>query len=319
MDAFIHDLRYAVRSLLKSPLFLTVAVATLAFGIGVNVTIFSFVNTLLLRPLPVADPDGLVEVYTNDPADQSPYSTASYLDYVDLRDQNDVFSGLVGHTKMIGHLVTEGRSEIVIGELATGNYFEVLGVPAALGRTLEPGDDAAPGAAVAVLGHGLWRKRFGGDPGVVGSTLRLSGVVYTVVGVAPASFTGTVPGLASDLWIPAVRVADVEPAGRLEVVPSPTGATRVEQRGSRWMFLKGRLRPGVTPAQAEARLDTLMARLGQEHPATNKGRELTLVPTREALAGGWCCSWVPRCRRAASPRRARSTSASSPAASPCCR
>ena len=280
METLLQDLRYAFRSLTQSPLFVGVAVLTLAFGIGVNTTIFNFVNTVLLRPLPVERPDELVEIYSARPRNDAFYNTSSYLDYRDLRNGNDVLSGLAGHTKMIANLAHEGRSEFVVGEIVTGNYFEVLGVPAFVGRTLEAADDR-PGesAPVVVLGHGFWRKRFGDDPQVLGKTLRLGGVSYTVVGVAPESFGGTVPGLSSDLWVAAARVADVEPAGQNLNQGARQGKSRLEHRGYRWMFLKGRLKPGVSLEQAESRLQALAAGLAAEYPETNEGREVQLVRT----------------------------------------
>lgn len=282
MDTLLQDLRYALRNLRQSPLFTGVAVLTLAFGIGVNATLFTLVDSLLWRPLPLEAPEELVEVYSAVPSSNAPYTTSSYLDYLDLREQNEVFTDLAGHSKMIAQLTHGGRSEFIVGELVTGNYFEVLGVRTALGRTLEPSDDLrGEGAAVAVLGHRFWQKRLGADPSVVGTTLRLNGTAYSVVGVMNEDFGGTVAGVASDLWIPATRVVDVEPAGMIQLQGSQTGGSKLEHRGWRWMFLTGRLQPRVPLEQAGAQLQTIASRLAQEYPDFNKGRELTLVPTEE--------------------------------------
>ena len=272
VGSLLADVRYALRLLRRGPGFTLVAVASLALGIGVNTSIFSLVNALLLRPLPVARPHELVSLYTNDT--EGPYSTSSYPDYADLRDHNSVFSGLAGHSLMIAAFNREGQSQLVLGEVVTGNYFDVLGVRAAIGRTFAPDEDTVEGARpVAVLGDGFWKRVFGGDPSTVGRTIQIRGLDFAVVGVAPASFSGTIPGLTPDLWIPAMMVGEVEPAGIQDVVPSPSGKTRLEQRGNRWMFLKGRLKPGVSAAEAQANVDVIMTRLQREHPQTNKDRQ----------------------------------------------
>lgn len=271
-ESLLADVRHALRWLARSPGFTLVAVASLALGIGVNTSIFSLVNALLLRPLPVARPHELVSLYTNDT--EGPFSTSSYPDYADLRDHHSVFSGLAGHSLMIAAFNREGQSQLVLGEVVTGNYFDVLGVRAAIGRTFAPDEDTVEGARpVAVLGDGFWKRVFGGDPSIVGRTIQIRGLDFAVVGVAPASFSGTIPGLTPDLWIPAMMVGEVEPAGIQDVVPSPSGKTRLEQRGNRWMFLKGRLKPGVSAAEAQANVDVIMTRLQREHPQTNKDRQ----------------------------------------------
>jgi predicted permease len=280
MDTLTRDLRYAARSLRRSPLFVAVAAITLAFGIGVNATIFTFVNALLLRPLPVERPEELVSVFTSWPEER--YATSSYPDYLDLSAQNDAFAGLFGHSMAIASLQREGQSEMVIGELVTGTYFEVLGVDAERGRTLLAADDADVGAPrVVVLGHGLWQRRFGGDPGVVGRAVRLSGESYEVVGVAPADFPGLTPGLAADFWAPAVRAGDLEPAGQINAVHGDPGRTSLDRRGYRWLWIKARLRPGVDPAAAEAQVATVMSRLAAEHPVTNRERGAVVLPAAD--------------------------------------
>jgi predicted permease len=274
MSDLIRDLRQTLRSLGRTPLFTTVALVTLAVGIGVNATIFTFVDSILLRPLPVAEPDELVHVYTR--LGDEPYATSSWPDFVDLRESVEAFrgpdgsrAGLIGHASAIATLQHDGRSEVRIGELVTGDAFRVLGVPAARGRTILPEDDEPGAARVVVLADGLWRSRFGGDPEVLGESVRLNGDLYRVVGIAPASFPGLLPGVAADYWLPTVRVGDVEPAGQIHGVTGDPGTTRLERRGYRWLWLKGRLAPGVTRAEAEAQAATVMARLAAEHPITN--------------------------------------------------
>ena len=270
------DIRYAFRTLRKSPVFVLVAVSSLALGIGVNTTIFTVVNSVLLRPLPVSRPDELVEIYTSESGGNA-HSTTSYPDYVDFRDQNQVFSDLVGHSLMFATMGREGTSQLVMGEVVTGNYFDALGIKPALGRGFLAEEDTVPGAhPVAVIGHGFWQRQFGGAPDVLGKAVRIRGLNFTIVGVAPERSAGWYRVLP-DLWIPAMMVGEVEPAGIFDAVPSPTGSTTLDRRGTRWMFVKGRLKPGVTLARAQADLDAVMAQLQQENPQTNTGRKVSVL------------------------------------------
>ena len=196
METIWKDIRYSARMLLKNPGFTTAAALSLALGIGVNSTIFTLVNALLLRPMPVSEPSELVEVYTG--REEMAYMTSSYPDYVDFRDESDVFSGLAAHSLTGVILTVEGRSEFVLGEIVTANYFDVLGVGTAMGRTFLPEEDLERGAEpVAIVSHGFWQRRFGGDPSLLGRTIRINGKVCTVVGILPESFTGTIPGFSS--------------------------------------------------------------------------------------------------------------------------
>ncbi len=268
MENLYKDIQYGARMLLKNRGFTAVAVLSLGLGIGVNSSIFSLVNALLLRPMPVSEPQQLVEVYSS--TELFPYSVSSYPDFLDLRDQNDVFSGMVAHSMMGALFTHEGRSELILGEIVTDNYFEVLGVPPAHGRAFLAEENATPGThPVAVLSHGFWQRRFGADPSLLGKTLRLNGTTYTVVGIAPESFTGTIPGFSPELWIPMMMAEEINPRGIQDVDNSPTGDTRIEKRGTRWLFVKGRLRPDATIEGAEAQIATIMKRLEQENPISN--------------------------------------------------
>ena len=266
----LADIRYALKWLIRSPGFTLVAVLSLAVGIGFNSTLYSIVDALLFRPLPVERPDRLVDVYTKG-EDGDTYSTDSYPDYVDFRDKNEVFTGLMGYSPSIGALKAGERSRMALGEVVTGNYFQVLGVNAALGRTLLPSDDQPGAPRAAVISHRLWMRDYSADPSAVGKTLLLHGQPYTIVGVAPERFTGMVPMLQPELWTPVAWVEDVEPAGIQDVVPSP-GNTRLERRGQRWMFLKGRLKEGETAARADANLKAIMNGLAAAYPQSNKDR-----------------------------------------------
>lgn len=281
LTSCFSDLRFALRWLRKSPGFTLVAVASLAVGIGFNTALFAIADALLFRPLPVAHPDRLADVYTSAPLTAAGrYGTSSYPDYADLRAGNDVFDDLIGYTPMLGAMNLGDRSRLTLGEIVTGNYFPVLGVHAAVGRTLSPGD-AAPGAPrVAMISYQYWSRELARRPDAAGLPLKLRGNPYTIVGVAPRGFTGMTPGLAPELWVTTAS-EDVDPVGMLDVVPSPTGATRLERRGERWLFLKGRLKPGVTVAAARANLEVVMARLAATYPATNKGRGITVRPSSD--------------------------------------
>jgi predicted permease len=279
MENLLQDTRYALRFLRRSPGFSLVAVLSLAVGIGVNAALFTVVDALLLRPLPVAHPEALVDIFTSGSGGEA-YQTSSFPDYLDFKAERDAFEDVAGHSPMFAALNLQDRSRLVMGEVVTGNYFRVLGLEAARGRTLLPEDDRPGAERVVMVSHRYWQGELGGDPSVIGSTLRLRGQPYTVIGVTPPGFSGLLPMLAAEIWLPAAQVEEVEPAGIQDVVPSPAGNTRLERRGTRWLFLKGRLAPGVTVEQAQARLQVVMARLELEQHQTNRARRVALVPTR---------------------------------------
>ena len=252
------DVRYALRWLIKRPGFSVVAIGSIALGIGFNTAIFAVADALLLRPLPVAAPDRLVDLYMSS-ADGDVHSSTSLPDLNDLRASTAVFEDVIGHSAMFAAVARGDRPQLLIGEVVTGNYFAVLGVPAHLGRTLLPADDDPAAPRVVVLSRGYWQREFGGDPGVVGRVLRVRGQPFTIVGVIGGGFTGVVPLLSAELWIPARFVEDVEPAGMNENVPSPTGTSRLDRRGQRWLFAKGtteawrHARPGARERRPDRR------------------------------------------------------------------
>src|SRR5688572_11484847 len=193
MSHLLADIRFALRSFLKSPVFTTVAVASLALGIGANTAIFTLMDQVLLRSLPVRDPEQLVMVFARGSHYGSNWgsNSMSYPMYRDLRDQNQVFSGMIGRFTTSASLSYEGQTERISTELVSGNYFDVLGVQPALGRLITPEDDKAPGAGtVAVLGYDYWQSRFGGKPDVLGKTVRINNYPMTVIGIAQAGFHG---------------------------------------------------------------------------------------------------------------------------------
>lgn len=280
LSGFVTDVRYAFRWFRRSPGFTAVAVLSLAVGIGFNTAVFGLTDALLFRPLPVDRPEALVDVFTS-ASDGDQYSTSSYLDYLDLRDRNEVFSDMLGFSPMIAAQNLDEGSRLLFGEVVTGNYFAMLGVGAHLGRTLTPDDDRPGADRAAVISDGFWRRELGGTPDVLGKTLRIRGHHYTIVGVAPAWFSGMTPIVDADLWVPVAYVNEVDPAGISESTASPTGTSRLDRRGQRWMFVKGRLKPGVSAASAQANLQVLMAQLAEAYPDTNRDRRMSAVPTND--------------------------------------
>ena len=277
LEDLLRDLGYALRVARRSPGFTAAAVVSLAIPIGFNTAAFTTVDSLLFRPLPVSRPAELVDVYTSDPGVER-YSTTSYPDYLDLRAENEVFTGMAAHTSMVAAVRVDEDVDLVMGETVTGNYFRLLGVRPVLGRLLAPEDDRPGAARVAVISDRLWERAFGRDPGVLGRSLRIQSQPYLVVGVAPSGFAGMVPVLDADLWTPMTWVGDVVTVGIRSFVDSP-GGTPLERRGDRWLFVKGRLREGVTPAQAAASLDVIMANLAAAWPDSNEDRQVSLTLT----------------------------------------
>ena len=261
-----HDLRYAVRILLKAPAFTLIAVLSLALGIGANAAIFSLVNAILLRPLAVMEPERLISVF---PTDKSGEAQAfSYPNYVDFRDRNDVFTGLFVTRFAPMSLSRENANERIWGYLVSGNYFDVLGTSAAQGRTfLAEEDQMELSHPVAVLSHGCWQRRFGGDPALVGKDVTLNNHRFRVVGIMPEGFTGTEVAYTPELWVPVMMQEWIEPSN-----------SWLDRRSTQNIFATGRLKPGVTLAQAEASLNNLARRLGEEYPDTNEGQSVTLTP-----------------------------------------
>ena len=280
MDNLIQDFRYALRLLRKSPGFTLVALLTLALGIGANTTIFTVVNAVLLRPLPVEDPERLVAVLGTDVKNstaQQQFLPMSNLNYQDLRDQNDMLSGMAAFTGTGVSLSGGGNPEQLNATLASYNYFQVLGVHALVGNTFDPEQAKKQGGyPVAVLSYGLWQRRFGGDHGIVGKSITLNQQPFTVIGVAPKSFQGIFVGPGPDLWIP-----DAEHDQVL------TGLNKqwFMERRPLVMFAFGRLKPGVTLEQAQANLQTIATQLSQEYPNDNAGRNVRLLPLAQTTVG----------------------------------
>lgn len=269
LSTLVRDLAHGFRQLRRQPGFAAAAIVSLALGIGLNTTLFSVVNAVLLRGSLVAEPDRVVEIYTGLRKDYQQLTT-SYPDFLDLERGADALEGLGGNAYVRGILSVGARAVLVTGEAVTANYFDVLGIRVSLGRSFRGEEDASPGVApVAVLSHGVWQRHFGGRPSIVGERIRLSGLDYTIVGVAPLAFTGTIPGIPTDFWVPVTMVESFVFSGVQASTDNDPGTTRLDRRGTRWLFVKGRLAKGSTVEEARAQVETVFARLRTEYPATN--------------------------------------------------
>jgi predicted permease len=271
MDTLIRDARLAVRVLLKRPLVTGLAALSLALGIGANTAIFSIVNALFLRAIPVEDPERLVAIYTTDKKNPG-FNPLSHLNWKDLRDQSEVFSQMAAYDWVPLSVSTGGEASLCFGQLVSGNYFETLGVKAALGRVLAPEDDAKPGAhPVAVLSHAFWTRRLGGRSDVLGQTLVINATPFSVIGVTAPAFTGVTIGVQPDLWAPMA----MNRAIRRDI-------NWYEERRGLFLFGLARLKPGVALSGAQAAVTTLGERLERDYPAENQARSFRLVRFAEA-------------------------------------
>jgi predicted permease len=264
MTLLLADLRTAIRRLRRSPAFTLSALVILILCIGANSTIFTVVNRFILQPLPVHRPGELVSLNYSQGAEETP--TFSYPDYLDLRDSGNVLSNLAAFRLTPVAVSSTGSHGRAFAYLVSGNYFGTLGVGAHRGRILGANDDVQRGAhPVAVLQYGFWQRRFGGDPGIVGSAIKLNGLDYTVVGVAPEGFFGTERILTPDLFVPMLMQEQLEPTLRY-----------LDSRRSQNIFLIGRLAPGVSRPRAQAALNAIATRLAGEYPEANRGMQITL-------------------------------------------
>lgn len=268
LDEWRADLRYAARMLRKSPGFTFVAVLSLALGIGANSMVFSVLNALVLRPLPVQNPGHLVFLQT-----PNGHAGQSFPNYKDLRDRNTTMIGLSGYRISPMSLEAGSGANRVWGYLATGNYFDMLGVTPLLGRFFHQQDDLRPGASsFAVLSYECWQRRFAGDPDIVGKTVRINRLPYTVLGVAPHEFQGTELFYRPEVWAPMMMQAQIEP-----------GNPWLNERATLNTWMIGRLKPGVSTAQAEANLNAIAADLARQYPWPNEGLKFKLA--RPGLVG----------------------------------
>lgn len=267
METLWQDVRFGARQLRRSPGFTFAALLSLGLGIGGNAVIFSLISTILLRPLPINHPEQVLAIHQGKEKDPSYASAMSYPNYKDIRDRNAVLSGMAVYRFDPMSLSHNGSNERVWGYLVSGNYFDVLGVQAFLGRTFTVDEDRTPNShPVAVLSYGCWQRRFGGEPGIVGSSIQINGHSFTAIGVAPPGFTGTESVFTPEFWLPSMMQAWIETGSGLE------------GRGNGQWLPFGRLKPGINLEQARAQLNTVARQMGQEYPRTDEGMSLRLTP-----------------------------------------
>jgi predicted permease len=278
MGAFIRDLKQGARQLVSRPGFSIAAILSLALGVGLNTTLFSVVNGVLLRDTNVSERSRLVEIYSGLNKD-FPQLTTSYLDYLDIRSGANALQSIAASAYVRGILSSADRPALVTGEVVSSDYFKALGVNLAVGRPFRDDENVVANASpVVIVSHGLWQRRLGGRPNVVGDTIELSGVDYTIVGVASQGFAGTIPGIPAEFWAPLVMVERFQFSGVQASSDEDPGATRLERRGTRWLFLKGRLAEGRSIEEARAQIETIFARLRKTHPVTNEKVTASVVP-----------------------------------------
>jgi predicted permease len=257
------DLKYAARRLRQRPGLLVTALITLALGIGFNALVFGWVDSFLLKPLPIAEADRVVSITFG----EKRYPNVSYLNYIDIRDRNQVFTDVAGARVQPMALSGAMRNARIWGYEVTGNYFRLLGIQPVRGRFLEPSDDVKTGASpIAVISYGCWQQRFGGDPSVVGRSIRINGHPFTVVGITPPGFRGTERWYPSDMWIPMSMVRSVEDWDWRE------------HRAAQNMWVIARLRPGTRMAQVASSLKVLASQMEKEHADVNEGFRMGIAP-----------------------------------------
>src|SRR5687768_12449392 len=263
-----QDLRYGLRMLSRSPGFTIVAVIALALGIGANTAIFSVVNTVLLRPLPYKNPDALMTVWEDATHMGFPYNTPSPANFIDWREQNTVFEGMAALAQRSFNLTGAGEPERFDGRKVSGNLFTILGVEPVLGRNFLPEEDK-PGSRVVILSYGVWQRRFGGDPGIIGRALILDGESYTVVGIMPGAVNlPSMDNWQDQLWVPIAFTAE-----------------EAASRGNHYLEVIARLKPGVTRQQAQAEMTTIAARLERQYPEENTRVGIRVRQLHEQLVG----------------------------------
>ena len=267
------DLRQTLGSLLRHKLLTASVCLSLALGIGANIAVYSMIKGIFLRPLPVEKPTELISIFTTQ-KDTPGYLFLSYPVYEALRDGNRVFSGLAAYRPVTVRLRTENGTERMMGDIVSGNYFQVIGVPAAAGRAIGPQDDQTPGAhPVIMLTHGAWQRRFAGDPDIIGRTLQLNDHAFTVIGVTPPSFTSLHVHGAPDFFVPMMMHDQVLTGNTREWFHNP---------GALLFFSVGRLKPEVGRQQAEAAIQTQARALREQFDAEDLGMEAVTMPLIEA-------------------------------------
>jgi predicted permease len=292
MTSFLQDVRYSLRVIAKAPGFAAIAILTLALGIGANTTIFTWINSALLNPVPgLASPREVVALSLSKPGD-TPFGF-TYPDLEAMRDGQQSFTGIAACDITAMSLTGKGKPERVWGMVATANYFDVLGVRPILGRGFLPVEDQKPGGApVAVISYRLWQTHFGANPDILGQTIEINQHPYTIVGVTPAVFQGSQTGVRTEIWVPIMMEEQLMPQGDL-----------IHDHHYFWLIVFGRLKPGVVLGQAQAEMTLRLKREARNYPEEHKGHDSvnvfplwrnpfglnlflsTLLPTLMSIAG----------------------------------
>ena len=276
MQSFWQDLRYAARTLRNSPGFTIIAIITLGLGMAVNTTVFSVINGLILRPLPVLHPEQIA-VLAMQQTGTPGFQRFSYPDYQDIRQQANGFSDIFGYRATLVGLTVDGKGDHCVLSRVTSNYFSALGIRAAVGRLILPTEGQTPGAdPILVLGYSFWKKRFGGDPSIVGRQVALNGHSVTVVGVAPKGFHGLYAVVDMDGYVPFSAAIGSKGVAEDSVQDAWT------HREERTLTVLGRLKPGVSVKEAQPPLNVVAQRIAERHPQTNK--EISIQAFPEKLA-----------------------------------
>jgi hypothetical protein len=269
MDDFRRDLGYGLRMLRKNPGFSLLAILCLTLGIGANAAVFSWIEGVMLRPYPLVLDEDTLFVITGTAPEATKGTDISWPDFKDLERSATTIQAFIAdriNGAVIG--LVDQKGERAPGSLVSANYFDALGVKPILGRGFQPGEDVGRNAhPIVVISYQFWQRKFSGNPSAVGSTIRLNGVLHTIVGVAPEGFYGTFVGYQFQFWVPASMQAVFDPGGY-----------KLEDRGARWIEGFVRVKPGVSRAQAQAELSAMAERLRTEFPSTNRGRGLMLKP-----------------------------------------
>ncbi|HEV2615838.1 MAG TPA: ABC transporter permease [Candidatus Acidoferrales bacterium] len=270
MGTLLQDLRYAVRMLVKSPGFTAIAVFTLALGIGANTALFSVVNGVLLSPLPYPQPDRLATLYSKTP--QFEESSISYPNFLDWQRQNNSFTALAAWRSDSFNMTGSGEPQRLRGEMVSADFFNILGFNALIGRTFTAQDDHPGAAPVVILSNAFWKRRFGASPKIVGQTISLNGTAYAVIGVLPSNFyyTGNNFGRVPEIFLPLGQWTD---------------KTFLDRRVGMGMDAMGRLKPGVTLAQARADMDGVAENLGRAYPGADKNSGVTVHSLKQDMVG----------------------------------
>jgi predicted permease len=271
LEQMWQDVRYAARMLRKSPGFTAVAVLTLALGIGANTAIFSVVYAILLRPLPYADPGQLVVIFQSKPQEQVPFTGINYVNFAECRAQSRAFAEMAANQAHQLTLTGVGEPSVLTTTVVTPEIFSLLQAQPLLGRTFLPEDGKRGAALVVILSENLWRSQFGSDPSLVGRSISLDKRSFTVVGIMPASFHSLLLTAHEDIWIPLSQ--------------DPLFGPWMSRLSGHWLRVIGRLKPGVSLAQAQAEMNTMSAALANEDPADNAGWQIRVVPLQEDIVG----------------------------------